>query len=105
MMKKILTVFAMFIGLSFAGLLVINYDSGSVTNLSFEGKVTAIDWKSKNHSLPMITIQESESNQTLVLSHYTISLEEGDLDIGDTISKAKGSSECSINGIVTRCVQ
>ena len=84
---------------------VFKYESSSTVSMGFDGEVVAIDWKSKNHNLPLIKIREANSNREIKLSHYTITLKKGDLHVGDKIRKLKGSRECFINNVAKKCTQ
>ena len=77
----------------------------SIQDLGFEGVVLDIDWKSKNHGLPLIEILDLKRNKKIVFSNYLITLKNGDLSVGDRIIKKKGSKECFINDVAIICIK
>ena len=85
--------------------IVFKCESNSTKNMKFDGEVVFIDWKSRNHNLPLIKIMDSSSKKEITFSHYTIVLKEGDLLVGDQISKSKGSRECVVNEVAKKCIQ
>lgn len=80
-------------------------DVDSALNLGFDGEVIAINWKSRNHGLPLIEVRDFSNSKVIVFSHYKITLREGDLNIGDKISKVKGEKQCHVNGIPLKCIK
>jgi len=75
----------------------------SPERLQFDGVVTAIDWKTRNHGMPLIEI--SASNKTKVkFNSNRIILDSSQLKIGDSISKTSDSIYCQVNGAKVQCL-
>lgn len=73
-------------------------------NLELYGVVTHIEWKTKNHALPLFRIKGSDKSE-IKLNDGELILTKGQLVVGDTISKKSGSRYCQINTEQVECVQ
>lgn len=66
--------------------------------------VSFIDWKSKNHGMPLILL--TRKNGTKQKFHHTrIILTAKDLKVGDHLVKARDSKICEINGEPILCLK
>lgn len=79
-------------------------DHDEAEQLAFSGRVSFIEWESRNHGMPLIEV--SRSNGTKVkFSHYRIILDSTQLKLGDSITKASGSKVCEINKKAVPCIK
>jgi len=72
-------------------------------NFSANGVVHSIDWKSKNHALPLIVIKIN--NKYKRFSSTGIILTKDTVKVGDQFQKEKASRFCLINEQKTKCVE
>lgn len=70
---------------------------------SFDGWVSFVDWKSKNHGMPLIEIKR-ENGTVKRFHHSRIVLSSEQLNVGDRFIKESGSKYCDINGKAILCV-
>ena len=66
-------------------------------HLQIEGVVIALEWKSKNHQLPKITLL-NELGKKIIVSHSSLALNDADIKLGDKLVKKRGSNYCLVNG-------
>ena len=79
-------------------------DESQGLNLHAEGVVASIDWKSKNHGMPLIGIKTKSSRMKWF--HSTkILLNPSNLKVGDAFKKQAGSFNCEINGTKIPCIK
>ena len=79
-------------------------DHSEVERMAFSGRVSFIEWESRNHNMPLIEI--SRSNGTKVkFSSTRIILNSTQLKVGDLIAKASGSTVCDINEKSVPCIK
>lgn len=79
-------------------------DHDEAERLAFKGQVTFIEWKSRNHEMPLIEIARSNGT-TFRFHHYRIILDSTQLKVGDTITKVGGSKMCEINEKSVPCIE
>lgn len=80
------------------------FDYKEPESRSLDSWVTFIDWKSKNHGMPLILL--TRKNGTKEKFHHTrIILAAEDLKIGDHLVKARNSKICEINGEPILCLK
>jgi len=72
-------------------------------NLEIDGVVEHIEWKTKNHALPLFRITKHDGS-TRQLNDGELNLNQGEIKVGDSIVKKSGSRNCLINSIKTECV-
>jgi len=70
---------------------------------SAQGTVTAINWKSRNHGMPVIDIV-GNNGVTMQFSSNRITLESSQLKVGDSFKKVSSSKLCQINKNIVQCV-
>lgn len=87
--------FAVFVGVR---------EHGAVERKAFSGRVTFIEWKSRNHGMPLIEIVHSNGIE-FRFHHHRIALDATQLKVGDTISKVEGSKMCDINQTPILCIR
>ena len=80
------------------------HDRYSVIDERFDGIVYHIDWKSKNHGMPLIEIK-SRIGKVKKFHHFFISLTSDDIKVGDKFRKVSGSTNCFINDIEMECLE
>ncbi len=71
--------------------------------LGFEGVVTHIEWKTKNHALPLFKIEDANGS-LYSLNNGELNLKKSQLHVGDAIIKGSGSRYCYINKVEFECV-
>jgi len=100
-MSKFFRIIGMWLFVIIAGAIIllsfIRYDALYAKNLQVEGVVTSIEWKSKNHQLPIIVLL-NESGKETVVSHSSVALNETNLKLGDKLVKNNGDEFCLVNG-------
>ena len=79
------------------------FDYQEPINQSFDGQVTHIDWKSRNHGMPLILLKR-ENGLEQKLHSSRIALTSAELKVGDMLLKKSGSNECVINGKSVTCI-
>lgn len=72
--------------------------------MAFSGRVSFIEWESRNHLMPLIEITR-ESGDKVKFHNTRIVLDGGHLKVGDVIEKESGSKMCTINGNPIRCIR
>lgn len=77
---------------------------GAPQRQAFEGWVYFVDWKSRNHEMPRIEISLRNSS-IVIFSSPEIILDQTQLSVGDTVTKASGSKICVINGKPVQCLR
>ncbi|MEP0175775.1 MAG: hypothetical protein ABJD02_04275 [Paraglaciecola sp.] len=75
----------------------------SIVDTHFKGVVIQIDWKSKNHGMPLIQVRAT-TGKVKKFHHYRINLSKSDLKVGDSFEKLKSSRFCLINNKEVECV-
>jgi len=70
---------------------------------SAQGIVSSINWKSRNHGMPIIEIRD-KNGTTTKFSSNRITLIPEQLKVGDSFNKQSDSSSCEINDKLVRCV-
>jgi hypothetical protein len=71
---------------------------------AFEGRVSYIEWQSKNHRMPLIGLKRSNGTKVKFSSNRII-LDSSQLEVGDLLSKESGSKICKINGKALLCIK
>lgn len=66
------------------------------------GKVVDIDWSSRDHGMPVITIKDG--HQLRQFKSNRITLNSNDISVGDDFVKVADSRECRINNKLIRCI-
>jgi hypothetical protein len=97
--------FSTFFGIGIGVVLPYVHDSKylAAEKLEFEGFVEYIEWKTKNHALPLFIVKK-QNGVTYRFNNGELNLSHGELKVGDKISKTLGSRYCIINSIKTECV-
>lgn len=86
------------------GVFMSTRDHDEVERQEFSGRVSFIEWESRNHGMPLIEV--SRSNGTKIrFHHYRIILDTSQLKVGDLIAKASGSKICEINRKSVPCIR
>ena len=73
-----------------------------IETFEVNGKVVKINWKSRNHGMPIISIKQDDQ-----IKHFKsnrITLDVGDVAVGDSFIKLADSKECKINNELIRCI-
>ncbi|MGY8870418.1 MAG: hypothetical protein ACKVJE_08270 [Pseudomonadales bacterium] len=79
-------------------------DHNEAERQGFSGWVSFIEWKSRNHGMPLIEV--SRSNGTKIkFHHHRIILDSTQLKVGDLIAKVSGSKVCEINKSSVSCIK
>jgi hypothetical protein len=68
------------------------------------GRVSFIDWKSRNHLIPLILLKRKNGTEQK-FHHSRITLTSKDLKVGDLLVKESNSKTCQINGEPIVCVE
>ena len=103
-MPKFVKFIALAIPVLGIGMFISYRDYGEPERIAFEGHVSFIDWKSKNHGMPLIEV--SRSNGTKIkFSSTRITLDSSQLKIGDLLKKTSGSKSCEINEKSVICIK
>ena len=76
----------------------------SAERQGFSGFVTYIEWKSRNHGMPLIEISRANGTKTK-FHHHLIILDSSQLNVGDSFSKEGGSKICKINNEPVQCLK
>ena len=79
-------------------------DHGEPERISFSGRVSFIEWESRNHGIPLIEISRSNGTK-LKFSSSRITLDSTQLKVGDLIAKVSGSKVCEINEKSVPCIK
>ena len=85
------------------GIMMSIQDRNSIEDDHFSGIVRSIEWKSRNHEMPLIFIR-NDKGRDFKFHHYRIALKPDQLKVGDHIAKEKGSLMCLINDKEFKCV-
>lgn len=72
-------------------------------NISLDGVVTHIEWKTKNHAQPLIELKATDGSLHS-LDDGELNFKEGQLNVGDAIIKKSGSRYCYINKMEFECI-
>ncbi len=80
------------------------YDYRDPENQRLNAWVSSIDWKSKNHGMPLIMLKRQNGTEQR-FHHSSITLTSENLKIGDLLVKESGSKMCEINGKKIRCLK
>jgi len=67
-----------------------------------EGEIIHIEWHSRNHGMPVISIKEKEGIKLFKGNRITLRPE--DINVGDYFYKSSNSKDCKINDRVVNCV-
>ncbi|WP_293752497.1 hypothetical protein [uncultured Paraglaciecola sp.] len=70
---------------------------------SAEGVVSKINWKTKNHEMPLIEINDNNC-RTKKFTSNRIVLSPDKLRVGDLFKKISGTQFCHINEVKLQCV-
>ena len=90
-----------FLGL---GLFASMRNDESAERQGFSGFVTYIEWKSRNHGMPLIEISRANGTKTK-FHHHRIILDSSQLNLGDSFSKEGDSKICKINNEPIQCLK
>lgn len=71
---------------------------------SIDAWVYHIDWKSKNHEIPLILLKR-DNNTEQKFHHTRIILTSDNLKVGDHLIKKSGSKTCTINDNSVVCLK
>ena len=71
-------------------------DMKRIWYMEASGVVTSINWQTRNHHLPLITVLE-DTGKVIFISH-SVALTKNDIKVNDVIVKEKESEYCLING-------
>lgn len=86
------------------GVLMSMRDYDEAERMGFSGEVSFIEWKSKNHGMPLIEI--IRSNGTKIKFHHSrIIIDSTQLKVGDSIIKVSDSKMCKINESAVPCIR
>lgn len=96
---KIAFLFGVFAVSSF---FLIDFKHNEVVQFEAQAIVTAIDWESWGHRMPIITIEHA--GRTVLFKHSRITLNPDALKVGDSFKKFESSKFCEINGVTTKCI-
>ncbi len=80
------------------------FDYKEPESRSLDSWVSFIDWKSKNHGMPLILLTRQNGTKQK-FHHYRIILTAEDLKVGDHLVKARDSKICEINGEPILCLK
>ncbi len=67
-----------------------------------KGEVVKIEWNSRDHGMPIISIMQR--NRIKLFKGNRITIDSDDLVVGDHFVKLAGSKECKINDELIRCI-
>ena len=79
-------------------------DHGAVERQAFSGRVSFIEWESRNHGMPLIEVSRSNGAK-VKFHHHRIILDSSQLKVGDFIAKTSGSKVCEINKESVPCIK
>jgi hypothetical protein len=103
LMKKAIIFIALAIPILGFGVAMSYLDHKKPLTQSFNGLVTYIEWRSKNHGMPLIEIKQE--NGTVKRFHTPrIILKDSQLKVGDRLVKESGSKYCQINSEKVLCL-
>ena len=71
----------------------------------FSGTVMDIQWKSSNHGMPLILVENEKKMKSYKFHNSRIILTSNDLQIGDNIIKLKESKDCVVNDVKIKCLK
>lgn len=101
-MPKILKFLFLFIAIAPIALFLMYQNYNDALDFRVDGKVVSIEWKSKNHQMPLFIILES--NTTRTFQSHRIMLTPEQIMVGDYIKKEAGSHYCFVNGNKILCI-
>ena len=104
-MRKFFLFVCVFVGIVLPiGIFSSYLDYRSAEDFAADGIVTYIEWRSRNHKIPLIEIKQA--NGILKRFHHSrIILSEHNLNVGDSFTKKSGSSMCTIRGELVKCIR
>ncbi len=73
------------------------------SNFEAKGIVVDAQWNTSNHQMSLFLIKGEHS--TKKLHHQNVILKRGQIKVGDTFKKVKGSKICLINNIEIVCIK
>ena len=103
-MSKFMKSIALAIPVLGVGIFMSVRDHSAVERLGFSGRVTFIEWKSRNHGMPLIEIGRDNATKTKFHDRRII-LSSSQLKVGDLIIKEGGSKVCEINKKPVPCIK
>jgi hypothetical protein len=103
LMKKAIIFIALVIPILGFGVAMSYLDHKKPLTQSFNGLATYIEWKSKNHGMPLIEIKQ-ENGTAKRFHNPRIILKDSQLKVGDRLVKESGSKYCQINSEKVLCL-
>lgn len=103
-MPKFLKFIALAIPVLGFGVFMSMRDHDAAERLAFSGEVSFIEWKSRNHGMPLIEVVRSNGTK-VKFHHHRIILDSTQLKVGDEIAKTAGSKLCEINEKSVLCIK